>query len=185
MHRLAATPGGWDSRTEGVVFIDQTPAPIVVLTAADTDICAIAQTLTQLPADFDEIRTLNLLQLQQQLTIDTYAEDVLSHAQLIILRMLGGRAYWPYGLEVVKATVAQTGAALAVIPGDDQPDLDLMSHSTISLSLVNQLWRYFTEGGVENVRNGLQYISNKTLSTQYAVIAPQTVPKVGIYSSVQ
>ncbi len=185
MHRLAATPGGWDSRTEGVVFIDQSPAPIVVLTAADTDIGAIAQALVQLPKGFDEIRTLNLLQLQQQLTIDTYAEDVLSHARLIVLRMLGGRAYWSYGLEVVKATVAQTGAALAVIPGDDQPDLDLMSHSTVSLAIVNQLWQYFTEGGVDNIRNGLQYISNKTLSTKHAVIAPQSVPKVGIYSSIQ
>ncbi len=183
MHRLAATPGGWDSRTEGVVFIDQKPAPIVVLTAADTDICAIAQALERLPADFSEIRTLNLLQLQQQLTIDTYAAEVLSHARLVVLRMLGGRAYWPYGLEVVKATVTQAGASLIVIPGDDQPDLDLMSHSTVSLSVVNQLWQYFTEGGVTNICNGLQYISNKTLSTKYSITLPQIVPKIGVYSS--
>jgi cobaltochelatase CobN len=31
MHRIAATPGGWNPQTEGVVFIEQTPAPIVFL----------------------------------------------------------------------------------------------------------------------------------------------------------
>ena len=84
MHRLAATPGGWNAQSEGVVFIEQTPAPIVLLTAADTDISALNQASTLLPLSFSDIRSVNLLQLQQQLTIDTYAEDVLNYAQLII-----------------------------------------------------------------------------------------------------
>ncbi len=182
MHRLAATPGGWDSRSEGVVFIDQTPAPIVLLTAADTDISALSQALYRLPEGFGDIRSINLLQLQQQLTIDTYAETVLSQARLIILRLLGGRAYWSYGLEVVKATVAQTNAALVVMPGDDSPDLDLMGHSTVPFSQVNQLWRYFTEGGVDNVCNGLIFASNTLLNTKYSVLLPQVIPKQGVYA---
>ena len=182
MHRLAATPGGWDSRSEGVIFIAQTPAPIVFLSAADTDIAALSRALVGLPDDFSDVRSVNLLQLQQQLTIDTYVEDVLSHAQLIILRLLGGRAYWSYGLEVLRETVTATGAALAVLPGEDKPDLDLMSHSTLPLSAVNQLWRYFTEGGIENVRNALLYASNLVLSTEYQILAPQSVPKIGLYS---
>ena len=181
MHRLAATPGGWNSDIEGVVFIEQSPAPVVLLTAADTDISTLAQAVEQLPSDFGEIRSINLLQLQQQLTIDTYAEDVLQHAQVIILRILGGRAYWSYGLEVAKDTAETTGAALIVIPGDDRPDLDLMGHSTVSLSVVNELWRYFTEGGVENLCNGLLYISDRVLLTQYHPAKPQEIPLVGIY----
>ncbi len=183
MHRLAATPGGWNSGVEGVVFIEQTPAPIIILTAADTDISALNQAAAKLPKSFSDIRCVNLLQLQQQLSIDTYAEAVLRHARLIILRVLGGRAYWAYGLEVVKALVAETGAALVVIPGDDRPDLDLMSHSTVPLSVVNQLWQYFNEGGVINWVNGLLYASDRTLSTQYHPLPPQTIPKVGIYTS--
>ena len=182
MHRLAATPGGWNSDAEGVVFIEQTPAPIVLLTAADTDISALNQALPLLPKTFSDIRCVNLLQLQQQLTIDTYAEDVLRHARLIILRLLGGRAYWSYGLEVVKETIAETEAALVVIPGDDLPDLDLMGHSTVSLTVVNQLWQYFNEGGIDNIRNGLLYVSDRTLKTQYHPPAPQSIPKIGIYN---
>ncbi|WP_121970226.1 cobaltochelatase subunit CobN [Leptolyngbya sp. BC1307] len=183
MHRLAATPGGWDSSAEGVVFIEQTPAPIVVLTAADTDISALSQALTGLPVGFSDLRSLNLLQLQQQLTIDTYADTVLRHAQLIVLRVLGGRAYWSYGLEVVKAIAAETGAALVVMPGDDRPDLDLMGHSTVPLAVVNQLWQYFTEGGVNNLRNGLLYISDRTLATHYQPPVPQRIPRIGTFAT--
>ncbi len=182
MHRLAATPGGWDNTTEGVIFVEQTPAPIVLLTAADTDISALNQALDRLPKGFEEIRALSLLQLQQQLTIDTYAEAVLSHARLIILRILGGRAYWSYGLEVAKSVVASSGAALVAIPGDDKPDLDLMSHSTVPLAVANRLWQYFVEGGADNLRHGMMYASDCILSTDYRPSLPKTVAKVGIYT---
>ncbi|HEY9652113.1 MAG TPA: hypothetical protein V6C95_15720, partial [Coleofasciculaceae cyanobacterium] len=76
MHRLAATPGGWNPQSEGVIFIEQTPAPIVFLTAADTDIQTLAASISQLPPGFPALRVVNLLQLQQQLAIDSYAENV-------------------------------------------------------------------------------------------------------------
>lgn len=181
MHRLAAIPGGWNSDTEGVIFVDQTPAPLVFLTAADTDIQVFSAAVTQLPKDFPQLRVTNLLQLQQQLSIDTYAEEVLAKAEVIILRLLGGRAYWSYGLEVVKATVAETGGDLIVLPGDDRPDPDLISHSTVSLWVVNQVWRYLTEGGVENTVNGLKFIADSCLGKSYQPPAPVSVPRVGRY----
>ena len=110
MHRISATPGGWNPQAEGVIFLEQTPAPIVLLTAADTDIQTIAAAVSKLPVGFPALRVANLLQLQQQLTIDTYAEEVLEKAEVIILRLLGGSAYWSYGLEVVRETVQKTGA---------------------------------------------------------------------------
>jgi cobaltochelatase CobN len=123
----------------------------------------------------------NLLQLQQQLSIDTYAETVLAQAQVIVLRLLGGRAYWSYGLEVVRETVAQTGATLIVLPGDNQPDLALMSHSTLAIAQVNQGWRYFLEGGVENMVNALGWIAHHGLSKDYSYQPPQPVSSVGLY----
>ncbi|MFZ1024588.1 MAG: cobaltochelatase subunit CobN, partial [Limnoraphis robusta] len=167
MHRISATPGGWSPETEGVIFIEQTPAPIVFLTAADTDIQTLATAVDQLPSDFPSLRVVNLLQLQQQLTIDTYAEDILTQAKVIIIRLLGGRSYWNYGLEVVKETVEKTGAKLIILPGDDRPDPELMSHSTVSLNIVNQLWNYFTEGGIENYTNALLFIAKTCLNQFY------------------
>jgi cobaltochelatase CobN len=184
MHRLAAIPGGWNpgDSPEGVIFIEQSAAPIVVLTAADTDIQVLAKATCRLPADFPSLRVVNLLQLQQQLTIDTYAEEVLEQAQVVILRLLGGRAYWSYGLEVVKETVARTGAVLFVLPGDDRPDPDLISHSTVALSAVHQLWCYFTEGGVENLVNALKFVANCCLGQSCQPFPPQTISRIGLYS---
>ena len=181
MHRLAATPGGWNPDDEGVVLIEQTPAPIVVLTAADTDIQTLAIAAERLPSDFPAIRASNLLNLQQYLTIDTYIDDVLAQAQVIVLRILGGRAYWSYGLERVKELAHQRQIALFVLPGDDRPDPDLMSHSTVSLTQANQLWRYFTEGGLTNITHALQFIAEVALGSAYQPPLPQVVPQVGTY----
>jgi cobaltochelatase CobN len=181
MHRLTATPGGWNPNTEGVIIIDQTPAPIVFLTAADTDIQTLASSLTYFPNNFPEIRVNNLLNLQQQLSIDTYVETVLSQAQIVILRLLGGRTYWTYGLEAVKEITEATDAALWILPGDDRPDPDLVTHSTVPLAAVNQLWRYFTEGGVENYVNAFCFISDICLKTNYQPPQPQVIPRLGLY----
>ncbi len=181
MHKLAALPGGWNPNTEGVIFIEQSPAPIVFLTYADTDIQTIAAAQDSLDNDFSNIRVVNLLNLQQQLSIDVYVETVLSKAQVVILRLLGGSAYWSYGLERIKETVELSNAALFVLPGDNSPDLDLISHSTVSLAIVNQLWRYLIEGGRENFVNALRFISNTCLQTNNILAAPKSVPEIGIY----
>lgn len=182
MHRIATIPGGWNPDTEGVIIIEQNPAPIIFLTSADTDILTIASCGQVLPSDFPPIRVTNLLQLQQELTIDTYAEDILSQAKVIILRLLGGRSYWSYGLEVCKEIVRENQSHLIILPGDDRPDVELISNSTVSLSIVNQLWQYLIEGGVDNFANGFKFIANICLNTNYSYQQPQSIPRLGIYS---
>ncbi|URD50672.1 hypothetical protein M5J74_01485 [Chroococcidiopsis sp. CCNUC1] len=181
MHRISTTPGDWNPQIDGVVLFAQTPAPLVLLTATDTDIQTLAAAATKLPMGFPTFRVANLLQLQQQIVIDTYAEDVLEKAQVIILRLLGGRSYWSYGLEVVRETARRTGAALIVIPGDDAIDPDLIAHSTVPLAVGDRLWRYFLEGGVENAVNALLFTADFCLHTSYNPQPPQVVPRVGLY----
>lgn len=182
MHRINAIPGGWNPQADGVIFLTQNPAPLVFLTSADTDIQTLAAAVAKLPDGFPALRVANLLQLQQQLTIDTYAEEVLEKAQVIILRLLGGRSYWSYGLEVLQEIVQRTGVALIVMPGDDAIDPDAIAHSTISLAAVHQLWRYFTEGGVENAVHALQFVADICLKTTYNPPLPQSVPRVSLYA---
>ncbi|MHC5712450.1 MAG: cobaltochelatase subunit CobN [Nostoc sp.] len=180
MHRISSTSGGWN-QSEGLIFLEQTPAPFVLITAADTDIQTLAAAVTKLPASFPALRVANLLQLQQQLSVDTYGEQVLELAQVIILRLLGGRSYWGYGLEVVQEIVQRNGRNLIVMPGDDAFDPDLISLSTVPLGVVNQIWQYFSEGGVENFVNALQFIADTCLSTAYNPAPPRPIPRVGLY----
>lgn len=180
MHRLSAIPGGW-TPDAGVVFVEQSKAPLVFLTSADTDIQLLSRAVDCLPQEFPALRVVNLLNLQQNLTIDTYAEQVLAQAEGIVLRLLGGRAYWSYGLEVVKQKVQETGAKLLVLPGDDRPDPDLISHANVPLSTIDRLWRYLTEGGIENMVNGLQFFADVSLNTTYNPPPPQAIPRIGRY----
>jgi cobaltochelatase CobN len=182
MHKIAALPGGWNHNTEGVIFIEQSPAPIIFLTYADTDIQTLAAAQSSLEDTFSAIRVVNLLNLQQQLSIDVYVETIVSKAQIVVLRLLGGSTYWSYGFERVKEVVESNNTALFVLPGDNVPDLDLISHSTVSFAAVDRLWQYLIEGGRENYINALQFVSNTCLQTSYKLSAPQKVPELGIYS---
>ncbi|MBH8564351.1 cobaltochelatase subunit CobN, partial [Nostoc sp. CENA67] len=180
MHRINATSVGWN-QSENLVFLEQTPAPFVFITAADTDIQTLAAAVPKLPATFPALRVANLLQLQQQISIDAYAEQVLELAQVIILRLLGGRSYWAYGLEVVQEIVQRNGTTLIVMPGDDALDPLLISQSTVPLGIVNQVLQYFNEGGVENIVNALKFIADTCLLTSFNPSPPQLVPRVGLY----
>ncbi|MBD2447538.1 cobaltochelatase subunit CobN [Nostoc sp. FACHB-152] len=180
MHRINAKSVGWN-QSEGLIFVEQTPAPFVFITAADTDIQTLAAAVTKLPTNFPALRVANLLQLQQQISIDAYGEQVLELAEVIILRLLGGRAYWAYGLEVVQEIVQRNGTTLIVIPGDDGLDPELISQSTVSVDIVNQVWQYFREGGVNNFVNALKFIADTCSNTSFNPLPPQIVPRVGLY----
>ena len=181
MHKIAALPGGWNPNTEGVILLEQSPAPIVFLTYADTDIQTIAAAQSSLEPNFPAIRVANLLNLQQQLSIDSYIETVIAKSQVVVLRLLGGSSYWSYGFEQVKEAAQLYDLALFVVPGDNAPDLDLIGHSTVSLAVVNQLWRYLIEGGAENYLHALHYLSDVCWQTNYQPEAPKIVPELGRY----
>ncbi|MDB9490102.1 cobaltochelatase subunit CobN [Dolichospermum circinale CS-534/05] len=180
MHRINATAGGWN-QSEGLFFLEQTIAPFVLITAADTDIQTLGTVVSQLPDEFPEIRVANLLQLQQQISIDTYSEQVLESAQVIVLRLIGGSSYWNYGLEVIQEIGERNGTTLIIMPGDDGLDLDLISKSTIAPEIVQKIWQYFQEGGTENFLNALKFIADTALLTEFNPLPPQPVPRVGLY----
>ena len=182
MHKIAALPGGWNPNTEGVIFIEQSPAPIIFLTYADTDIQTLAAAQSTLDDSFPDIRVANLSNLQQQLSIDVYINTIVSEAKIVILRLLGGSTYWSYGFERLQEVVRAQQIDLFVLPGDNAPDLDLISHSTVSLAAVNQLWQYLNGGGKVNYANALHYVSDTCWQTNYHPELPKKVPELGKYA---
>ena len=113
MHLLATTSGVIDGAAEAV-DLAQSPADIIVLSAADSELASLARAHDRTPCS---LRLANLLQLQHPLSVDLYVEKTLSLAKLIVLRVLGGAAYWGYGLDQVEAMARQRGIKLCVLPG--------------------------------------------------------------------
>ena len=159
MHLLAAQPGTVDDGAEAI-DLGQSPGDIVFLTAADSEIaCLSAAQHRRLDDDAStpSLRLANLMQLGHNLSVDLYVEDVVSQASLVIVRVLGGRGYWPYGIERLTACCRKNGIALALLPGDDQPDPELQGLSTLPQQQAHRILQYCSQGGSENAINLLRY----------------------------
>ena len=77
MHLLAAEPGAINDGSHAV-DLGQTPGDIIVLSAADTELSAIAQARAKLNGeDFPSLRLASLLHLGNDHSVDPYGEDIL------------------------------------------------------------------------------------------------------------
>ena len=179
MHLLAAQPGAIEDGTEAV-DLGQSPGDIVLLSAADTELACFAQAQGRLGADAPTLRLANLMQLGHNLSVDRYAERVVSGARLVIVRLLGGESYWPYGVEHLSAVCAAHRIPIAWLPGDDKADAGLAARSTLAADAAETLWRYCAHGGIDNARNALRYAA-LLIGREGACEPPRPVPRAGLY----
>ncbi len=160
MHLLAAKPGAVDDGSEAV-DLGQTPGDIVVLSAADTELAMLAAAQSGLTEEFGEkapeLRLASLLHLGHNMSVDGYVDDIVTNAKLVVVRLLGGVGYWPYGVERVTEVCRSKGIALAIVPGDDQPDPELSGLSTLDADAVHRLWQHCVQGGPDNAAQFLRY----------------------------
>jgi cobaltochelatase CobN len=179
MHLLAAAPGVVSDGSEAV-DLGQDPADIVILTAADTEIACLSAARARLGPGAPSLRLANLTRLGHNYSVDLYADAVLRHARLIVVRLLGGRAYWPYGVETIAALARETGARVALLPGDANPDPDLAEASTLPASDLHRLWQYLVHGGVDNAENLLRRCADLLEAPGFADWrAPKPLPPAG------
>ncbi|MDJ0993605.1 MAG: cobaltochelatase subunit CobN [Dinoroseobacter sp.] len=157
MHLLAATPGAIDDGQEPI-DLGQAPAPLVVISAADTELAALSEARSALEPG-PEMRLANLTHLRHPMSVDLHLDSCATRARLVVVRVLGGTGYWRYGAEQYAARCQAAGVALALLPGDDKPDPELRSLSTVDDTDYDALWAYLVEGGPENSRNFLRYTS--------------------------
>ncbi|HIJ61734.1 MAG TPA: cobaltochelatase subunit CobN [Rhodospirillaceae bacterium] len=177
MHLLAATPGGISDGSEAV-DLGQTPGDLVVLSAADSELACLAAAKAQVPGF--TLRLANLLHLGHPMSVDLHVAKVIGQSRLVVLRLLGGRGYWSYGLEQVAQACRRAGIPLAVLPGDDQPDAELAGWSTLPSEAAHRLWRYLAEGGPANSLEFLRY-AGCLLGHEQPWREPAPMPPAGLY----
>jgi cobaltochelatase CobN len=179
MHLLATEPGTIADGSDAV-DLAQTPGDIVVLVSADTEIALLAAAQARLPGAPD-LRLAPVMRLGHNLSVDLYME-IVAKARLVVARLLGGEAYWPYGVERLAETCRAHDVPLALLPGDDKPDRDLVRLSTLPAEACQRLWRYLAEGGPGNAENFLRYaaslIDSPSPSHRYAT-GPSLSPRAG------
>ena len=179
MHLLKAQPGVISDGSEAI-DLDQSPGDILFLSAADTELAALSIARGECDECFPTVRLANLMQLGHNASVDLYWDAMLPHASLIIVRLLGGKAYWAYGLEQLVECAAEYGVAVAILPGDDQPDAELMGLSNVAIEAYRRLWDYLVHGGNANARNFLRYAAT-LIGRECDWMEPVALPRAGIY----
>ena len=178
MHLLAVQPGAILDGDEAV-DLAQTPGDIVVLSVNDTDLAALSAAAARQPAGAPSLRLANLLSLRHPLSVDLYVDSVIRRARLVVVRLLGGRTYWPYGLDEIAATCRAGGIHFAALL-DDEADGESQALSTLRPDARRRLAAYLREGGAENADNFLRY-AHGLIGGPVAWSEPRGVLQAGLY----
>ena len=179
MHLLSARQAPSETGDEAV-DLAQSPAELVILSAAESELACLAAAHARLAAPKPSLRLANLLRLQHPLSVDLHVERTLAEARLVVVRLLGGRGYWPYGVEQLVLNARAGGSALALLPGDDRPDPELAGLSTVPRDTLDLLHRYFLHGGIDNARAALACLGD-LIGYEASPPPPRAVPKAGLY----
>ncbi len=155
MHLLAATPGNIDDGKEPV-DLGQSPADVVVISAADTELAALSEARAEM-TDAPSLRLASLMNLMHPMSVDLHLDGCATKSRIVIARVLGGAGYWKYGLEQYAARLYEAGIPFAALPGDDKPDSELRELSTVNGEDYDALWSYLVEGGPQNAVSFLGY----------------------------
>jgi cobaltochelatase CobN len=181
VHLLRTEGGRIDDGAEAV-DLGQSPGDIVVLSAADSEIACLSaaqSALLRAAANGEApptLRLANLMRLGHPYSIDLHVERVIARARLVVVRLLGGRGYWPYGVE----RIAASSVPVAFLPGDDQPDPELAELSSVPAPALHRLWQYLVQGGLDNATEFLRFAAHLT-GRAAGWREPAPLPRAGLY----
>ena len=143
---------------------------LLLLSTADTDLLAArAVTDPALP-----------LRLGNPSRLDPSRDEAvdLDGVSLVVVRLLGGRRAWE-GLDDL-LTRAQVPVVLL---GGEGPDAELTALSTVPPGVVTDAAAYLREGGVDNLRELVAFLSDTVLLTGHGFAAPRPLPAYGVHGS--
>lgn len=161
--------------------LQQQPADLVVLSFSDSDLGAFAAGWRRGRAGLPKLRLANLARLRHPLSVDTYVEQTLRHAKGVLVRLIGGKSYWPYGVEEVSRIARARGIALAVLPADGQPDPVLDAASTLPRATLHRLARLCDAGGEIAAQAALAQLALASGLYAGPVAGLKTLPAFGFW----
>ncbi len=107
-----------------------------------------------------------------------------ARADLVVLRLLGGRQAWPDGVAALTAALAAAGPAhrpLVALGGEATPDAELMALSTVPAGVATEALGYLREGGPENLRELARFLSDTVFLTGEGFDPPRPMPGYGLH----
>ena len=144
---------------------------ILLVSTADTELLAAAASgagyLTANPAR----------------TTTEHVVALAARADLVLLRLLGGRKAWPEGVTALTASGQGRygGTPLVALGGEASPDAELMALSTVPAGVAAEALAYLREGGPENLRELARFLSDTVFLTGEGFDPPRSMPGYGVH----
>jgi cobaltochelatase CobN len=179
MHMLRIDSRSIDGMAEAV-DLGQTPADIVMLSFTDTDLSVVAAAWEERRQTLPSLRLANLAALRHPFSVDLYLDKVVSKARFVLVRLLGGKDYWRYGVDELAMLARSRGIHLAIVPGDHREDVRLDEASTLPVETLRQIWAYFSSGGPDNAAACLRFVAGH-VSPQPPAPLPAEVAGFGLF----
>jgi cobaltochelatase CobN len=101
---------------------------------------------------------------------------LLDGADLVVVRILGGRRAWEEGLDALLAGPVP----VVVLGGEQAPDADLMKLSTVPAGVAAEAHGYLAYGGADNLAALHDFLSDTILLTGHGFAAPVPAPDWGL-----
>ncbi|MBD8065546.1 cobaltochelatase subunit CobN [Devosia sp. PTR5] len=183
MHLLSAQAGAIQQEGEAI-DLAQSPGAHVFASSADSELAMLAAAADR--AGEEGLRLANTLRLSNNLSVDMWLEKTVVHARLVVLRLIGGAAYFQYGVDELTALCANRRIPLILLPGDAHPDPILQSRSTVHPDDWAALHRLFIAGGPENADAILTAFETLAGPAETGVgvlraLEPQAFPRFGLW----
>ncbi len=162
----------------------QTPADLVVLSFSDSDLGAFAAGWHRgggADGNLPSLRLCNLVALRHPASVDNYIDATLTGAKGILIRLIGGENYWPYGIMQVQDFARRHNIALAILPADGREDPALDAHSTLPVSTLRRLSHLCDTGGPVAAQAALAQLALAAGFYAGPVLGAKTVPDCGFY----
>jgi cobaltochelatase CobN len=157
MHLQLAPIQGIDDGA-GARDLAQDPAEIVILSAADSELAALGGVLAARDPGLPSVALTNYLALFHPMSVDLWVDRTLAKARFVVLRLIGGEGYWPYGIDSIRRLARARNIPFACLPGDTRWDPDFAGRGTLPADQAQNLWRYLAEGGPGNAGLALAWI---------------------------
>lgn len=171
--------------TETPTDLGQAPADLVVLSFSDSDLGAFAAGWHRgggAKGGLPSLRLANIVALRHPLSVDTYVDRTLSGARGILIRLIGGVPYWPYGLQQIEALARRRGIALAVLPADGRPDPRLDAVSTVPPPTLRRLAQLCDTGGAVAAQAALAQMALASGLDAGPVAGSGALPQMGLWT---
>ncbi|MEX1163964.1 MAG: cobaltochelatase subunit CobN [Nitriliruptor sp.] len=156
---------------------------ILLLTTADTEILAAAGAVEALPDDAPRVRALNPARAPRDdaEALAGWLDEVTADVEVVVVRLLGGRAAFPELLDALRERCVAGGIPLLALSGEGSPDAELTALSTAPTAVVAQAFEYLRLGGTANTEQLLRFVADTLLVTGLGFEPPQQLPDHGAY----